>query len=314
MMRDVPEVARIERAKLGRLALRGADAADFLQRMTSNDLAAVREGEGAATLLLERTGRFIDRLIACHAGPGEWLVICGPDRGPAVRDALQRFIFAEDLRLDDLSGSTSLVTVLGSAAAETLHARLGVPAEELARFHHREAAAVGPGARVIRAEDVGGRAFHVVVPTVSRGALEQRLEGVPLLDEDGWRTVRVASGVPEFGEEFSERTVAIEAGMEDAISFTKGCYVGQEVIARVVHHDRIRKTLVRVRLKGEAVPPRGAKLAHGDDDAGEISSAVRCRGGEVLGLAYVRTGFETPGNRLSVIEADGRREAEVLAP
>jgi folate-binding protein YgfZ len=281
--------------------------------MTSNDLAAVGEGEGAATLLLERTGRFIDRLIACHAGPGEWLVICGPDRGPAVREALQRFIFAEDLRLDDLSGSTSLVTVLGSSAAETLRARLGVPAEELPRFHHRAAAAVGPGARVIRAEDVGGRAFHVVVPAALRDALEQRLEGVPLLDEEGWRTVRVASGVPEFGEEFSERTVAIEAGMEDAISFTKGCYVGQEVIARVYHHDRIRKTLVRVRLKGEAVPPRGAKLAHGEDDAGEISSAVR-RGGEVLGLAYVRTGFETPGNRLSVIGPDGRREAEVLAP
>jgi folate-binding protein YgfZ len=312
MIRDVPEVARIERAKLGRLALRGADAGDFLQRMTSNDLAALREGEGAATLLLERTGRFIDRLIVCHVGSAGWLVICGPGRGAAVGDALQKFIFAEDLRIEDLSGSTSLVTVLGPAAAEALRSRLGV-AEELSRFHHREAAALGPGARVIRAEDVGGRAFHVVVPAPLRGALERRLEGVPLIDEDAWRTIRVASGVPEFGEEFSERTVAIEAGMEDAISFTKGCYVGQEVIARVHHHDRVRKTLVRVRVQGEAVPPRGAKLVHGGDDAGEISSAVR-RGGEVLGLAYVRTGFETPGNRLSVIEPGGRREAEVLAP
>jgi folate-binding protein YgfZ len=310
---DVPQAVRIERARLGRLAVRGSDASDFLQRMTSNDLAALRAGEGAATLLLERNGRFIDRLLACRTGATEWLLIGGPGRGAVVRDALARYVIAEDVAVDDLAGSTALVTVAGSGAAEQLGPRIGVPLLDLPRFHHREAAAVGPGARVVRAEDVGGRAFHVVVPAALRAELERRLQGLTLLDEDGWRTLRVASGVPEFGEEFSERTVAIEAGMADAISFTKGCYVGQEVIARVHHHDRVRRTLVRVRVAGAGVPPRGAKLARGEEDAGEISSAVR-RAGQVLGLAYVRTGFEAPGSRLSVIEAGGRREVEVLAP
>lgn len=304
-----PEVGRIERPEISRLEVGGADAKDFLHRMTSNDVAALRPGEGCAALLLERTGRIIDRLIVADLG-GRLLLIGGPGRAAAVKAALEKYVFAEDVTVTDLAEETVLVTVAGTRSAGRLGEALGAELEELPRFHHREAALGADGALVVRAEDVAGRCFHVVAPNAARAALEERLAAIPRLERETWRALRVGSGVAEFGAEFSERTVAPELRMSDAVSFTKGCYPGQEIVARVRTYGQAKRTLVRVRIDGPEPPEAGAALVDGDAEVGRIASTVTL-GGAVLGLGYVHTGLAKPGTRLRLAEGGGR-PVEVL--
>jgi aminomethyltransferase len=213
--------------------------------------------------------------------------------------------------LADLAGATALVTVLGTRAPETLGAALGVDLAGLAPFHHRAAKAGRETALVVRAEDVGGRAFHVVVPAAARAELERCLAAVSVLDEYGWRTLRVASGVPEFGEDYGERTVAPELGMTDAISFTKGCYPGQEIVARVRTYGQAKRSLVRLRIAGGEVPARGTRIVDGSSEIGTVSSAGLLAG-SVFALGFVHTGRDAPGTRLALADEAGGREVEVL--
>ncbi|HMB69259.1 MAG TPA: hypothetical protein VKU85_08095, partial [bacterium] len=230
-------VLRIERPAVARVALSGEDARDFLHRITSNDTAGLADGEGCATLLLERTGRFVDRLIACECGDHR-LLIGSPGRGEAVRAFLEKYVIADDVEIRGLEESHRLVTVLGAGAAEALREALGAELGEMPRFHHRAV----PGeedARVVRAEDVGGAAYHVLFSP--GGAVADALAAIPEADAAVWRKRRIAAGVPEFGEEYGDRTVSLETRMFDAIDLKKGCFVGQEVVARLHNYNRVKR-------------------------------------------------------------------------
>lgn len=301
--------ARIERPGVARVFLDGSDATDFLQRITSNDVAVLREGEGCPTLLLERTGRFVDRLIAGDTGDG-FLLVGSPGRGDAVHAFLDRYVIAEDVRVRDLRDSTVLITVAGGDAGAVLGRALGMDVADLPPWHHR----TGPGGvRVIRAEHVGGGAFHVVAPSEAGASVNDALAAMPEMDAGTWRTLRILAGVPEFGEEYGDRTIALETRMFDAISFTKGCYVGQEVIARLHNHNRVKRALVRVRLQVRQTPARGAALAAGDEDVGEVVSAA-AGGDGVIALAYVKVGCEAAGTELTLRDGKRAHAALVLPP
>src|SRR6478736_9132203 len=124
------------------------------------------------------------------------------------------------------------------------------------------------------------------------------------MDETTAETLRIETGVPRFGRDMDEETIPLEAGIESrAISMTKGCYVGQEVIVRVLHrgHGRVARKLVGLKIDGDAVPAAGASVMSGDRVAGEVTSGVRSPAlGGPIALAYVQRDFIAPGTALSV--------------
>ncbi|NNE43627.1 MAG: hypothetical protein HKN12_05425 [Gemmatimonadetes bacterium] len=305
-------VARRECPGRGRLELRGTEAKDFLHRLTSNDVASLEPGRGCATLLLERTGRFVDRLIATDRGHGVLLLGSDGRAGP-VAAGLGKFIIVEDVEIVDWGASHTWTTVSGADAAGALRERLGVDPDSLEPFAHVTLPDAGPDALVLRAEDVGGRCYHVLLPAGSPVAA--RLADLPEMSDDEWRERRIVAGVPEFGEEFGDRTVALETRMTDAISFTKGCYIGQEVVARLYNYDRIKWGLVRLAIDGTDVPESGVPLRDGPDEVGAVASAAGV-GGRVLALAYVKKAHLAPGTRLTLGAEPGgvgaERAAEVL--
>ena len=301
--------ARLERPALARIVARGADRKDFLDRMATNDLARLAPGQGAPTFLLERTGRVVDRLLVLERGE-DALLIGSEGRAPAILSWLAKHVIADDVVLEDVGGETMLVTVLGTRAADVLTKRLGVQAASLAFGDHRQAPPFA-GTLVVRAEDVGGRSFHVVAPRESSVAVTEALAELPAVSEATYRALRIAAGVPTFGEEFSERTIPLELRSAGHISFTKGCYVGQEVIARLHNFRRVKRALVRLRVDGDEPPPAGAQLFDGEQMAGQVASAAST-GGDAIALAFVDVGGETPGRHLVVRDGARRRDAEIL--
>jgi aminomethyltransferase len=297
--------ARIDRSDLARVVVGGPERRDFLQRLVTNDVSGLSVGRGVPTLLLERTGRVVDRVIVADRGD-DFLLVGSSGRGPDVAGWFEKYIIADDVTCTDVAGESRLLTVCGPRAVEMIEVELGVAAGGFAPWEHR--ALEGKVVRLMRAENVGGKSFHLIGPPAAVAAVEEVLAELPRADAARWHELRVAAGVPAFGTEFDEGTVPLEARMTDAISFTKGCYVGQEVIARVNRYDRVKRALVRLRIEAADPPAPGDELLDGDEKVGVVTSAARDEAGS-LALGYVAVGRESPGTRLSVAGA----VAEVLS-
>ena len=228
----------------------------------------------------------------------------------AVLARLDQFIFSEDVQLGDVSETFTQIAIVGPDAARVVEALLDAPpAAPLAslpehgnmRGHMRESPAI-----ITRATDTGAPGFDVYVDRERAGWLNEQLvaAGVGEADRETAEILRVEAGVPVFGQDMDEETIPLEAGIESrAISMSKGCYVGQEVIVRVLHrgHGRVAKKLVGLVLDGDAAPARGAVVKSADRAVGEITSAVRSPSlGRPIALAYVQRDFVAAGTVLSV--------------
>lgn len=223
----------------------GPDAADYLQRMVSNDVAALAAGEAAPALLLTAKARVIAPLVVWRRGDEDFLVLTEPELGEAVRTQLVRM---------------------------RLRARCEVESEE-----HESALVFGGGdGRLGFATDFAGAREVVdarLEPTLSASELEER---------------RIEAGVPRWGREIDGRILPAEAGLDRThVSFSKGCYPGQEPVARLHFRGHPNREL-RV-LELDEVPEYDAELLHEGKTVGRVTSAARREDGSVVALAYVRT-------------------------
>jgi len=177
----------------------------------------------------------------------------------------------------------------------------------------------GPGSSVIvtRAAGTGEPGFDLYVESARGGELRRALieAGAAEVDADTAEAIRIEAGVPLFHRDMDEETIPLEAGIESrAISFSKGCYVGQEVIIRVLHrgHGRVARRLVGLRLEGDVVPPAGARIRAGDREIGEVTSSTRSPALQTpIALGYVHRDFVEPGTKVTL---DGATAEVVTLP
>ena len=227
---------------------------------------------------------------------------------------LDQFIFSEDVQLGDASDTFGSVAVIGPAAAVRVLSVLdqGESSRALAtlsehgnvRTSHR-----GEPVIALRITDTGLAGFELVVDRQRLPDLLAALRGAGVLDvdEDTAETFRIEAGVPKFHQDMDEETIPLEAGIEDrAISLTKGCYVGQEVIIRVLHrgHGRVAEKLVGLTVSGDVVPPPKSIVKSGDREVGRVTSgAFSPKLDAPVAMAYVQRDFIAPG---TVVAIDGR--------
>jgi folate-binding protein YgfZ len=170
---------------------------------------------------------------------------------------------------------------------------------------------------VTRAAGTGEPGFDLYVESAGGGELRRALieAGAAEVDADTAEAIRIEAGVPLFHRDMDEETIPLEAGIESrAISFSKGCYVGQEVIIRVLHrgHGRVARRLVGLRLQGEVVPPAGARIRAGDREIGEVTSSTRSPALQTpIALGYVHREFVEPGTNVTI---DGATAEVVTVP
>ena len=312
--------AFLDRSSRGRLLVSGTDRASYLQGLLTNDTVALKAGEGCYAAYLTPQGRMISDLLVYELGDVILLSLPG-DVKDTVLARLDQFIFSEDVQLGDVTATFGQVAVVGPDAVRFISsltddsqaARLS----SLPEHGNLRSAIDGQPAIVTRVTDVGERGFEIYVERAGVGPLRVRLTeaGVVELDGDTAEVLRVEAGVPEFHRDMDEETIPLEAGIESrAISPTKGCYVGQEVIVRVLHrgHGRVARKLVGLTLDGDVIPARGSIVKSDQKDVGEITSSVRSIAlDKPIALGYLQRDFLAPGTQVSV---DGTRAVVTQLP
>jgi tRNA-modifying protein YgfZ len=301
--------AAIDRSDRGRIVVSGADRAAYLQGLLTNDITALEAGGGCYAAYLTSQGRMIADLFLYELGD---LLLVTMER--AVKDTvlakLDQFIFSEDVQLGDVTDTFAQVAIVGpEAAAVVTHIVDGPDADTLtAMAEHGNARTTfgGQPAIVTRVMDTGEPGFDVFVERALSGRFNDALSarGIPMLDAETADVLRIEAGVPRFLRDMDDETIPLEAGITDrAISLTKGCYVGQEVIIRVLHrgHGRVVRKLVGVVLEGREAPPAGAAIMVEAREIGRItSSAVSPALGKPIALGYVHRDFVAPDTVVSI--------------
>lgn len=319
----------IDRSDRGKIAVAGSDHVSFLHAMLTNDIAALQAGTGCYAALLTPQGRMITDVRVIELGDMALLDMHRSVAKPFI-DRMDQFIFSEDVRLGDLTEAFDEIRVVGPDAARVVASALReateqhrLPAEaDLAGFSEYQNVRLpcrGSVVVLVATREAGVPGFDLYIerkdaPVLRRAFAEA---GATEVSEETSDVLRVEAGIPVFPIDMDTETIPLEAGIEGrAISFTKGCYPGQEVIIRVLHrgHGRVAKRLVGLSLTGDELPARGDTLWAGEKEIGRITSAVLSPAlGRPIALGYLHHDFAHPGTVVVVLHGDRRLEAAVTA-
>ena len=278
----------------GRIAARGRDRARLLHNLTSNEVKKLQPGQGCYAFLLSPQGRIqADLTLFCFAE--HFLIDTEPELREKVQQHIRRYIIADQVELQDVQEATGALALEGPDAAAVL-ARIGAPAPAPEYAHQ-----AWGDATVAAVSLTGQPGFRIYGDASRMGAIAEQVAGAgarPLTAEDA-RVVRIENGRPRYGEDIRDTSLPQETQQMHAISFTKGCYLGQEIVERIRAKGHVNKKLVKLRAaEGEPLAP-GSKVTANGAEAGEVTSSAGS-----AALAYVRTSFAEPGTEL---EAGGIR-------
>ncbi len=299
----------IDRSSRGRIVVSGHDRASYLQGLFTNDIVALKAGEGCYSAYLTPQGRMISDLWVYELGDVILLGVPTVETKDVVLAKLDQFIFSEDVQLGDVTGAFAQIAIAGPAASDLAAALTGQPVTRFSSLPEggclRESIA-GGAAIVTRVTDPGVPGFDLYVerPRLSDVREQLAAHGVGEADVETVAALRIEAGIPLFGVDMDNETIPLEAGIESrAINMNKGCYVGQEVIVRVLHrgHGRVARKLAGLVLDGGDVPPSGTGVLNGDRQVGTITSAVRSPAlDRPIALAYLQRDALAPGTTLAV--------------
>ena len=240
---------RVGRRPRGFVGLRGPDAASYLQAMVSNDVEALGPGESCEALLLTAKGRVIAPLTVYRRAADDYVLLTEAELAERVRTALVRSRFAAKVAIELEDHSSVLVVGRETPPGGVANREFGVAAYEL---------------------------------------LDEETPAWGEIGDEELERLRIRAGTPRYGRELDERVLPAEAGLDrTAIDFEKGCYPGQEPIARQHYRGRVNRTLRVLELEGDELPAYDAELDYEGKVVGRVTSAVR-DGENVIGLAYVR--------------------------
>ncbi|MCW5980436.1 MAG: folate-binding protein YgfZ [Bryobacteraceae bacterium] len=278
----------------GRIRVTGEDRVRLLHAMTTNHVQQLAPGQGCYALFLTAQGRVLAD-VNLLAQPEFILLDTEPETREKVYAHLDKYIIADDVALEDLAGSMGCVGLEGPKSRELLGA-LGAPAPEAS---HQTS---GWGDRLVsRISAIGADGYRIFLPAADAPALMEQLRrhgAAPAADAD-IRTVRLENGRPRYGEDIGERFIPNETQLFHALHFSKGCYLGQEIVERVRSRGQVHRLLMPLRIETRVPPAPGAELQVQGVKAGEIASAAFSPALDmVVALGYVRDAHARPGASL----------------
>jgi folate-binding protein YgfZ len=279
----------VDRSDLGMLKFSGATRLDLINRMSTQKVDSLQSGQGAATVLTTDIGRIIDRLILYVASDTVYC-LTGENNSDHIAAYLKRFVFfMDDFQVEDLSAETAIIAIYGRHADLALAEIFG-ETPELALHHWRQLDLKGRTVYLHRTDPLAGDGYFIMGQMADKEPLWQEItgKGPVAIDEAAFDYLRIQSGQPRFGRELTDEYIPLEANLWADVSFNKGCYTGQEIIARMESRGRLAKKLAR--LLPDAPITVGAELSAGGKKAGRVTSAATGPAGPVA-LGYVKTAF-----------------------
>jgi folate-binding protein YgfZ len=288
----------------------GPDRVRYLNAVLTNNVRDLKPGEGTTSLLLNPQGHILAE-IATFVMADRILAVTYATARERAAATLEKFIIMDDVTMEDVTDQLGAISVEGARAADVLRS-LGAPSlDSLSEMGHAEAHISGISCRMFRRSpgDIPGAEF-----VAQRGDLPKlwqtlvqaaRAAGGGPIGYDALNILRLEAGIPWFGYDFDETVIPHEAGLEIShVSYTKGCYTGQEIVERVRSRGHVNRRRVGVAFTGDAVPPaKTPLLAGGTEGSAEVGRVSRAGFsyalGQPIGMAYVRRENNSPGSKLA---------------
>jgi tRNA-modifying protein YgfZ len=299
----------------GSIAVTGPDAAELLHGLLTNDVKGLRPGSGCHAALLTPKGKMRAEVTVLRTD-AEILLDCEPSLSAPLLAILSGYVPFSRSTLEDRASGTGVVHVEGPAAPGVL-AAAGLAEPAAGPFSHHEADFEGVSVRVVRLSRAGESGFDLLArrEDAPRVAALLARHGARPVSPEVLEAGRIEAGLPRWGAELDEGVLPNEAWLErTAISYTKGCYLGQETVARLKTYGHVTRHLVALLLPaGSGVGPGDAVRAGGEKVGTVTSAADSPLHGRRVALGFVKREHEEPGTRLSVGTASGDLEAVVAA-
>lgn len=278
------KAAWIDLSSRGKIRVSGEDRARLLHAMSTNNVAAMQAGDGLYAFFLNAQGRILADADIYDLGEA-LLLDTEPEVVTKLLEHLDKYIIADDVTLEDETGKWAAIGLEGPDSIACA-ADLGIAVPE--KQYHWLEFGNGFAVRVASATPDGLRVF---LPSGTEDDFVRRLEaaGIPRVDAGEARIVRLENGIPRYGEDITERFLVQETQALHGVHFSKGCYLGQEIVERVRSRGQVHRLLAPIRIKCKEPVAAGTKFVSGEANAAEVTSSVYSPAlGEVAGLAYVR--------------------------
>jgi folate-binding protein YgfZ len=306
----------IDLSSRGRLLVSGSEAVMFLNGLISNDMKTLALHSWMPAVFPNVQGRLIAAVRIIHRHDG-FLMDTESLSLETVTKLLERFTLAGDFRISDLTSTTAMLSIQGGNASHLIRQVLGVEAAIVGRGQVATAQLEnGSEVTVIRATHTGEDGFDLFADQKSGAALMDLFirEGAHPVSSEIAETLRIEAGIPGFGIDMDETKVVTETNLDDAVSFTKGCYIGQEIIARIKYRGHVAKKLTGVLFEQDGGVASGAKILSTEDkEIGSITSATFSpRLKQTVALGYVKYDYLEPGTKVKIVSAE-HEDAGVVA-
>jgi len=298
----------LDRSHLAIVAARGKDRESFLQNMLTNDVRSLAPGTGVPAAFLTNKGKLVSDLLVFKSDD-VFLLQLERERAEDFRKALDRYIISEDVALESRAETEASFSLEGPEASGILAELAGLSMsalDELAHLHFRSLDLSAVPARITAQRRELTPRFDVTASRAFAPALLERVleRGAILGGESVRETRRIEASRPRFGVDMDESHLPLEAGLDEAISFQKGCYIGQEYVVRLAHRGHVNRKLSGLKLAGAEAPAPGSPVLHGAEEAGAVTSAAFSPAfGGTLALAFLKRAYLEPGTEVTVCGA-----------
>jgi aminomethyltransferase len=299
---------------LGKLRATGRDRVRFLNNMLANDIKSLETGAGCYAALLTRQGKMESDLWV-YAFANELWLECPPCATELVLETLNRHIVSDVVKID--AETLGVLSLQGPKAGEIMERAAGITLSSLGPLHHRTVEGKTDKWVVVRRDRTGFGGYDLWLPRADLSDVWHRWIETERVQPAGlWALdwARTEAGIPWYGADMDDKTLPMEMGLDAAISMSKGCYRGQEIVARVIHRGHLDRRLAGIVIDSEEPPSRGTEVRSQGAKIGEVTSAVHSpRLGRPLALAVLKTDFLRPGTLVEVAFGESHRPGKVIA-
>ncbi len=303
----------------GKIRLSGKEHQKFLQGMLTNDVMKLEEGRGAYAALLTVKGRMLSDMHV-YRERDSVLLDLEPGMNITVADLLKKYRLSYKAEIEDLTDAFGLFSMHGPNARSVIESVFGIDVSSMEELSNSRARVDDTDVLIVRINRTGEDGYDIYVPSESAEHIWNILMetgndfGIKPVGYDAYNTLRIEAGIPLYGSDMDEETIPIEADIWDALSFEKGCYVGQEVIARIRWRGHVNRHLMGLIVEGETVPLSGDEIFAGEKKIGRVTSSVYSPAlKRPVALGYVRREFREPGTVVIIELNSGASERALVS-
>jgi folate-binding protein YgfZ len=286
-----------------RIVLTGRDRAEFLHNFCTNEVKRLPGGSGCEAFLTNARGKILAQAWIFARPESLWLE-ADPGLGPKILQHLDHYLIAEDVVLTDRTAEVAQLMLTGPEAEAILSRAAGTDLTGTVNLQHWPVSLGGIECHLQRRDTLGPHDIDIFCPADAAGQVWQALllQGARPAGLSTYEILRLEAGTPEYGRDIDESNYPQEVGRDSrAISFTKGCYLGQEPVVMIRDRGQVQRFLVGLKWAGDHPAPAGARVLHAGQEVGKITSSVHSpRLGSAIALAYVRRGQQAPETAVEV--------------